>query len=111
MLRNAGYDAVSAHDIGARQDSDEEQLARAASDGRAIVTYNCRHFQALAAEAAAAGREHAGIIISFHQYEAARIGDLFRAVSRFIDAHSAEQLRNTLLVLPPSRGDQGMPPR
>ncbi len=100
MLRDAGYDAVSAHEVGALRDTDPEQLARAASDGRAILTYNCRHFQALATEAATTGREYAGIIISFHQYDADQIGSLFRTVRRFIDEHSAEQLRNTLFVLP-----------
>ena len=103
MLRDAGYDAVSAHEVGALRDTDPEQLARATSGGRAIVTYNCRHFQALATDAATSGREYAGIIISSHQYHAGQIGSLFRAVRRFIDEHSAEELRNTLLVLPLQR--------
>ena len=103
LLRDAGYDAVSAHEVGALRDTDPEQLARATSAGRAILTYNCRHFHALATEAAASGQEYAGIIISFHQYDADQVGSLFRAMRRFIDDHSAEQLRNTILVLPRPR--------
>ena len=105
MLREAGYDAISVHDVGALGKTDPEQLTRAASEGRAILTYNCKHFQALATQAAAKGQEHAGIIISFRQYEGDEIGSLFRAARRFIDQHSAEQLRNTVLVLPPTGAD------
>lgn len=103
MLREAGYDAVSARDVGALSATDPEQLARAASEGRAILTYNCRHFQTLATEAALSGRGHAGIVISFHQYNGDQIGALLQAVPLFMDEHPAEQLRNTLLVLPPPR--------
>ena len=103
MLREAGYDATSAHEVGALGETDPAQLARATSEGRAILTYNCRHFQTLATQAAAIGEEYAGIIISFRQYEGHEIGSLLRAARRFIDQHPAEQLRNTLLVLPPVR--------
>jgi len=44
--------------------SDEDQLAFATSQGRAIYTFNYSDFAALDAQWHAAGRSHAGIIVS-----------------------------------------------
>jgi predicted nuclease of predicted toxin-antitoxin system len=64
-LRQRGYDARSCHEVarGNQGIPDEEQLAYAASDGRAIFTENATDFYALDAAWKANGRAHAGIIV------------------------------------------------
>jgi len=47
-LRQAGYDAVSVSELGRKGLSDEEQLAYAVSEGRAIITHNIQDFAPLA---------------------------------------------------------------
>src|SRR2546422_148246 len=63
-LRQRGVDAVSVYEIGPanRRVSDGEQLDFAATEGRALVTYNRGDFQALDAQWRAQGRVHAGIL-------------------------------------------------
>jgi uncharacterized protein with PIN domain len=63
-LRAAGYDAVSAHEIGMRSRSDEAQLQLASEQGRAFLSCNVRHFAGIAARHYAEGRSHCGIVVS-----------------------------------------------
>lgn len=44
--------------------TDEEQLQFAATENRAIVTFNIRHFARLHWDWTSRGRNHAGIIVS-----------------------------------------------
>jgi len=48
LLREAGYDVISAHEVGAIAETDREQLQRATADGRAILTYNYYDFEVIA---------------------------------------------------------------
>ena len=100
LLRARGFDVVSSHEVGADGEDDQEQFERARADGRAILTYNYADFQRIAAAEADANRSHSGIIVSYHQYDSDQVGLLATAVQEFIEQHSAEQLANTLLVLP-----------
>jgi len=43
-LRDRGYDAISAHEVGNSDLSDPEHLAYAAAQGRAILTFNSKDF-------------------------------------------------------------------
>jgi hypothetical protein len=63
-LRRAGYDAVSTPEAGRLRESDESQLHWAATEGRALVTFNVGHFAAQHAEWMRCGLYHAGIIVS-----------------------------------------------
>jgi uncharacterized protein with PIN domain len=99
LLRAAGHDAVSAHEEGALGISDEEQLVRATGQGRALVSFNYRHFIRLAREWSKEGREHAGIVVSFRQYRRRQLGELRRAVIRFLDSVDEGRLRNAVYVL------------
>jgi len=99
VLRAAGHDAVSAHEEGALGIGDEEQLTRAAAQGRALVSYNYRHFIRLAREWSEQGREHAGIIISFRQYRRRELGELRRAVARLLEVADEERLQDAVYVL------------
>ena len=65
-LRDEGYDAISALEAGRAHQRipDEEQLAYAASEGRAIFSHNIKDYSPLAVAWSGTGREHSGIILS-----------------------------------------------
>ena len=109
ILRSRGSDVSSAHEVGALGLSDEEQLAYAAAEGRAILTFNYQDFLEIGEAWFLAGRTHAGIIISYHQYGRREIGELLRAVLALMDAVSAEELRDTIHFLDQFRGSRDGP--
>src|SRR5947208_13192684 len=63
-LRGRGYDVLTTEEAGKDTASDEDQLAFATTEGRAILTFNIRDFAPLHEQWQAAGRPHAGIIVS-----------------------------------------------
>ena len=63
-LRELGFDAVHVYEVQRGGEDDEAQLEYAAQTGRAILTFNARHFETLAARWFFANKSHAGIIIS-----------------------------------------------
>lgn len=99
VLRSAGHDAVSAHELGALGLTDEEQLIRATGEGRVLLSFNYRHFIRVAREWFAAGRHHAGIVVSYRQYRRRGLRELRRAVARLLDTVSGEELENSVYVL------------
>ncbi len=99
ILRSQGDDVVSAHEVGALRLSDEEQLTRATSEDRAILTFNYRDFLALGERSFLAGRAHAGIVVSYHQYHRRELGTLRRATITLLESVSAEDLRDSVYVL------------
>lgn len=101
LLRHAGFDAISAHEVGAARLSDRQQLDRARSEGRAIFTYNFRDFDRIARDESERGHSHAGIIVSYRQHTANEIGTLAHAMASFLEHHSAEDLRDTYQALTP----------
>jgi predicted nuclease of predicted toxin-antitoxin system len=58
--RGHGYDVRTTEEAGMDTASDEDQLAFATADRRAILTYNIRDFAPLHEQWLAAGRPHAG---------------------------------------------------
>lgn len=64
-LRRLEYDAMSSHEADrvGQGISDEEQLAYATQQGRAILTRDVEDYTRLAAAWRRRGREHAGIIV------------------------------------------------
>lgn len=61
--RDLGLDAVSAHDVGMTEADDADQLGRAASEGRILVTRNRDDFIQLTLEAYHEHRPHAGLLL------------------------------------------------
>src|SRR5688572_5830863 len=94
ILRARGFDVTTAHELGTQALDDERQLEYATSDGRTILTFNFVHFLRLGDSWYAAGREHAGIVVSYRQYARRRIGDLARATTALLNQVSAEEIRN-----------------
>jgi hypothetical protein len=103
ILRTRGFDVVSAHEVGAVALPDEEQLLRATTDGRALLTFNYVDFLQIAKEWLIAGRRHAGIIVSYRQYSRHQLGVLVAAVQALLNTLSAENLDNSILVRDPFR--------
>lgn len=63
IARGLGLDVVSAHQVGMTEADDPEQLARAAVEGRVLVTGNRDDFLQLTLEAYHDAKPHAGLLI------------------------------------------------
>jgi len=64
VLRQYGYDVLAAKEAGMSGKSDEDQLAFAVSNRRAIITFNIRDFVFLHQSWLSGGTKHFGIIVS-----------------------------------------------
>jgi uncharacterized protein with PIN domain len=91
-LRGRGFDVVSAHEAGLRGVSDAEQLAFAAQQGRAILTFNVRDFVALHQRFVDAGDAHAGIVVSTQ----IALPELMRRMVRLLNDLRGTDLHNRL---------------
>ena len=100
LLRQAGYDVLSARDVGALGETDRQQFERARSSGRAIFSYNYYDFEVIARSEADAGRPHFGIIVSYYQYDGDELGDLDTAMRALLGERGPADIENTYLVLP-----------
>jgi len=95
VLRDRGFDCISAREARNLDRSDREQLAFASSQGRAILTFNVRDFVRLAAESTASGRRHSGIVVSDHL----SFRELLRRVLVLLHHHAQPDLTDTLFWL------------
>ena len=83
ILRQKGVDAVSAHETGMLEASDEEQLSFAAAEGRAMVTRNRDDFITLTVQFFEALRQHKGLIIVPHTIPGSEFSKLANILVRF----------------------------
>lgn len=97
-LRERGFDVLLTEEAGMDTAPDEEQLEFAAAENRAILTFNICDFAPLHEQWAAAGRLHAGIIVS-QQLGSRQYGVLLSRMLRLCDQLSAEQMRNNFVHL------------
>jgi len=95
-LRQRGYDVETTVEAGLLEASDEEQLAYAVSQQRALVTHNIKHFPQEHARWIEASRKHWGIIILVGHSAA---GTWLRRMENLLNRFSAEELQNQLLFL------------
>jgi predicted nuclease of predicted toxin-antitoxin system len=94
-LRARGFDAVSAHEVGRRGVSDAEQLTCAATDGRALLTFNAVDFLNLHRESLETERSHWGIILC----EQASVGEVVRRLLQLLNRVAADELCNQIYWL------------
>ena len=76
--------------------ADEEQLAYAASQQRALVTHNIRHFPGMHARWIEAGQHHWGIIILIGH---ATVSIWLRRMENLLHRFAIEELQNCLFFL------------
>ena len=97
-LRRHGYDAESCHEAGRgnRALPDRQQLAYATEHGRAILTFNAADYLRLDREWKAAGRQHAGILVSPKIND---LGELLRRVTHHLDTISPDTQWDIVLWL------------
>ncbi len=92
QLRKYGFDVTSTLECHMVEADDDEQLAYAASDQRAIVTFNHKDFAVRHTRYLAEGREHWGIILSTEE----AIDVVRRRLLRLLNTVSAEELKNQI---------------
>jgi len=92
QLRAKGFEAISAREVGNDELSDEEQLAYAVAQGRALLTHNARDFAPLFDEWWNAGKSHHGIIIS----EQLPIGEMLRRTLKLLNTVTADEMMNNI---------------
>ena len=97
-LRAAGYDVLTSQQAGMAAAADEEQLAFATREDRAILTFNIRDFAPLHHEWSTAARTHGGIIVS-QQLGSRQYGLLLRRMLRLLNEVSADEIKGALLHL------------
>ncbi len=91
-LRDRGIDVKSVHELSRTGLSDEEQLAFAVHEGRAILTHNIADFVALALEYYQQHQTHFGIVVAPHLEK----GVLVRRTTALLESVSRSQLMNTV---------------
>ena len=87
ILRKKGMDAVSAHDTGMLEASDEEQLSYAAAEGRAMVTRNRDDFITLTVQFFEALKQHRGLFIVPHTIPGPEFSNLAALLVKFSKDH------------------------
>src|SRR3954454_20637917 len=90
-LRGRGFDVLTTEQAGNDTASDEAQLAFAAAETRAILTFNIRDFAPLHEQWLAANRAHAGIIVS-QQLGGRQYGLLLQRMLRLLNQFTREEM-------------------
>jgi len=92
QLRTYGFDVTSTLELDMVEADDDEQLAYAASNQRAIVTFNHTDFAVRHARYLAEGKDHWGIVLSTEE----TIDALRRRLLRLLNTLSSEALKNQI---------------
>ena len=97
-LRGRGYEVLTTEEAGKDTASDEEQLAFATAERRAILTFNIRDFAPLHEAWQAAGRRHGGVIVS-QQLGSRQYAVLLQRTLRLLNHFTAEVMVGNLVHL------------
>lgn len=98
VLRQYGYDVVTAQEAGMLGKDDPDHLEYASAQGRAILTFNIGDFAKLYQSWHKEGKHHAGIIIS-PELEMRRFSELLRLCLRMLDQAIPEEIADRLCYL------------
>jgi predicted nuclease of predicted toxin-antitoxin system len=94
-LRLRGFDVVTVRDTRRKGLSDFEQLQYAASENRAIFTFNVADFQKIHHEFLKGGMEHKGIILS----KQLPIGIIVKALLKLLSRVTTAKVKNNIIWL------------
>jgi predicted nuclease of predicted toxin-antitoxin system len=97
-LRGRGFDVLATEEAGHDTAADEEQLAFATAEKRAILTFNIRDFAPLHEQWQAVGRAHAGIIVS-QQLGSRHYGVLLQRMLRLLNSFTREEMVSNFVHL------------
>ena len=92
QLRQHGFDVTSTIESKMGEADDDEQLAHAVSEQRAIVTFNHNDFAVRHERYVAEGKEHWEIVLSTEE----AVDVLRRRLLRLLNTLSAEELKNQI---------------
>lgn len=98
ILRQRGFDVISAVEVGNDALDDSEQLEYAIQNQRVLLTFNIKDFVPLARSLYDESREHSGIIVS-PQIKGDEFHVLLRLVSSFLNRADETSVRNTVRFL------------
>ena len=98
VLRQYGYDVVTAQEAGMLGKTDVEHLEYASAQGRAILTFNIKDFAKLHKSWHKEDKHHAGIIVS-PELEMRRFGQLLRLCLKLLDQAVPEEIADRLCYL------------
>ena len=87
ILRKRGIDAVSAHETGMLEASDENQLSFAVAEERVLVTRNRDDFITLTVQFFEALKPHKGLIIVPHTIQGSEFSKLAGLLVKFSKNH------------------------
>ncbi|HLG17762.1 MAG TPA: DUF5615 family PIN-like protein [Blastocatellia bacterium] len=91
-LRTRGFDVTSSRDSSLLSKDDEEQMAFAVAEQRAMVTFNFSDFVSIHTKYMAEGRQHWGIILSTQE----TTGVLLHRLLGLLNSLHAEDLINQI---------------
>ena len=95
VLRERGYDAVSAIDLRHLAVPDSEHFAYASANERAVLTFNIRDFVPLAKNALAGNLIFPGLVVT----DQLPLGELLPRVLRLLGRNHAEEIANRIVWL------------
>jgi predicted nuclease of predicted toxin-antitoxin system len=100
ILRKKGMDAVSAHEAGMLEASDDEQLAFAATEGRVMVTRNRDDFITLTVQYFNNLKPHSGLVIVPHTIPGSEFSKLAALLIKYSKDHPQGLESYTIEFLP-----------
>jgi len=92
LLRERGFDAISAYEVGHAHLPDPEHLIYAAEQERVLLTYNIGDFMRLYQAWWNEGRQHAGVVVS----RQLPLGELLRRTLRLLETVPADEMVNNI---------------
>jgi predicted nuclease of predicted toxin-antitoxin system len=92
-LRQSGFDAVAAKELGRERVADEDHLQWATEQGRAVFTHDLDDFPVLAQRWTDEGQTYAGIVVCL-PVERLSYGEILRRLLRLLETLTADDMVN-----------------
>lgn len=96
-LRDRGHDVLTVGEAGLAQRPDEEVLACAVQDRRAVVTANYRDFRMLHERLILRGKRHFGLVLIPRRYSLSvkGFGQLIQVLESLLETHRDDDARDS----------------